>query len=161
MSSVNHASWGKFSLTRPVGLPMPVRIYTSAPARILLNDRPFGIVAWSEDASHHFGEAYVITYAHDGKPQQMGVQFPLVETDFANGIERQMRSHLEKLWVQSPTALGIPFEQLSEEIPVAEFAVSQVEKPTVGDLVREISRGTQCPDLSAALAIVRNSEQQL
>lgn len=130
---------------------MPVRIYTSAPARILLDDRPFGVVAWSEDQSHQFGEAYVITYSADGKPQQIGVQFPLVDTDFDHGIERQMRAHLEKLWVQTPTALGMPFEQLSEEIPVEEFAYSQMEKPAVAALIQNISDGTHCADLVAAL----------
>lgn len=37
---------------------MPIRIYTTAPARNLLDDRPFGITAWTDDT--HAAEVYAI-----------------------------------------------------------------------------------------------------
>jgi hypothetical protein len=139
---------------------MPVRIYTSAPARVLVDDRPFGIVAWSDDPSHRFGEAYVITYSADQKPHQVGILFPLVEVDFLEGIEHAMRTRLEKLWVQTPTARGMPFEQLSEEIPAAEFTVTQLERPQVAALACEIADRTHSADLAATLACFREAESR-
>ena len=39
---------------------MPIRIYTNAPARQLMDDRPFGFAAWTDGS--HLGEVYAIVY---------------------------------------------------------------------------------------------------
>ncbi len=131
---------------------MPVRIYTSSPASQLLDERPFGIVAWSEGPEALLGEAYVITYPRTGEPHQRGARFPLTSAEFEESIERRMRIQLETVWAETPAARELPFEALAEEIPAAEFAVSQMEKPAIAALARKIAQETRCDDLSVALA---------
>lgn len=45
---------------------MPIRIYTDSPARQLLDDRAFAIMAWTDGS--HLGEVYAIVYTPDGTP---------------------------------------------------------------------------------------------
>lgn len=44
---------------------MPIRI-TNAPARQLMDDRPFRSAAWTDGS--HLGEVYAIVYLDDGTP---------------------------------------------------------------------------------------------
>ena len=63
---------------------MPIRIYTNSPARQLMEDRPFGIVAWTDGT--HLGEVYVVGVhpAYQGR----GLAGPLTGLGLAHLRER-------------------------------------------------------------------------
>jgi hypothetical protein len=129
---------------------MPIRIYTSAPARQLMDDRPFGIMAWT--GGSHLGEVYAIIQAPDGMPLLRGKRVSLTSTELDDTIEHAMRLHLGKLWGDCPEARGIPFDALLEEIPVEEFALTQIEKPAIRGVVAQISLEAQSAELAKAFA---------
>jgi hypothetical protein len=62
---------------------MPIRIYTTAPARNLLDDRPFGITAWTDDT--HAAEVYAIVLLPDGTPVLRGHEVSLTSVDIEGG----------------------------------------------------------------------------
>ena len=129
---------------------MPVRIYTVAPARELTDDRPFGIVAWKDDS--HLGEVYAIVHLDDGTPVLRGKTISLTSTELQGSIEHALRVHLEDLW-QGVSEIGAPaFEELLEEIPVEEFALTQIEKPEVRGVVAQMTLEAQVEDLANAFA---------
>ncbi|GHC07660.1 hypothetical protein [Thermomonas carbonis] len=129
---------------------MPIRIYTNSPARQLMDDRPFGIVAWTDDS--HLGEVYAIVYLADGTPTLQGNRVSLTATEMDAGIEQAMRVHLRALWDTMPDGERPPFEQLLEEIPVEEFALTQIDKPLVRGVVAQISLEAQSEELANAFA---------
>lgn len=129
---------------------MPIRIYTNSPARQLMDDRPFGIVAWTDDS--HLGEVYAIAYMDDGTPVLRGNRVSLTSTELEGSIEHAMRLHLGKLWGELPESKDLPFEQLLEEIPVEEFAFTQIEKPSIRGVVAQISLEAQSEELAHAFA---------
>lgn len=129
---------------------MPIRIYTNAPARQLMDDRPFGIVAWTDDA--HAGEVYAIAHSADGTPVLRGARVSLTPADLHGSIEQAMRVHLGKLWDTLPQVDGPAFEQLLEEIPVEEFALTQIAKPAIRGVVARISLEAESQELARAFA---------
>lgn len=129
---------------------MPIRIYTNAPARQLMDDRPFGIVAWTDGS--HLGEAYAIVYQADGTPVLRGNRISLTATEFDGSIEHAMRVHLGKLWDSLPVTESSPFAELLEEIPVEEFALTQIEKSSIRGVVAQISLEAQSEELATAFA---------
>jgi len=129
---------------------MPIRIYTNSPARQLLDDRPFGIVAWTDGS--HLGEVYAIAYATDGTPVLRGTRVSLTSTELEGSIEHAMRLHLGKLWGDLPEARDLPFNELLEEIPVEEFAFTQIDKPSIRGVVAQISLEAQSEELANAFA---------
>lgn len=129
---------------------MPIRIYTNSPARQLMDDRPFGIAAWTDDS--HLGEVYAIVHMADGAPLLRGNRVSLTSTELDGSIEHAMRLHLGKLWGEFPEARDLPFEALVEEIPVEEFALTQIEKPAIRGVVAQISLEAQSEELASAFA---------
>ena len=129
---------------------MPIRIYTNAPARQLMDDRPFGLMAWTDGS--HLGEVYAIAYTADGTPVLRGNQVSLTSTELEGSIEHAMRLHLGRLWADLPEAHDLPFEALLEEIPVEEFALTQIEKPSIRGVVAQISLEAQSQELAHAFA---------
>ena len=129
---------------------MPIRIYTTSPARQLMEDRPFGIVAWTDDT--HIGEAHAIVHGDDGTPLLRGGPVSLAGTEPGTNIEHAMRAHLGKLWAALPPARHTPFEELLEEIPVEEFALTQIDKPAIRALVAQIALQAQSGELAKAFA---------
>ena len=129
---------------------MPIRIYTTTPARQLMEDRPFGIVAWTDDA--RLGEAHAIVYLDDGTPLLRGTKVSLAATEPDGNIEHAMRAHLGQVWRALPQAHGTPFGELIEEIPVEEFAITQIEKPAIRGLVAQIALEAQSGELAKAFA---------
>ena len=129
---------------------MPIRIYTNAPARQLMDDRPFGIVAWTDGS--HLGEVYAIVYMADGTPVLQGNRVSLTATELDGSIEHAMRVHLGKLWAELPEAQDVPFDGILEEIPVEEFALTQIEKPSIRGVVAQISLEAQSEELANAFA---------
>jgi len=129
---------------------MPIRIYTHSPARQLMEDRPFGIVAWA-DASP-LGEVYAITYTAEGMPIFRGRRFSLSQGELDGSIEHAMRMHLAELWGDLPDPQDVPFEALLEEIPVEEFALTQIDKPSIRGVVAQISLEAQSEELANAFA---------
>jgi hypothetical protein len=129
---------------------MPIRIYTSAPARQLMEDRPFGIAAWTDGS--HLGEVYAIVHMADGTPVLRGTRVSLAPTELEGNIEHAMRTHLGTLWA-AMSDVDLPrFEDLLEEIPVEEFALTQIEKPSIRGVVAQISLEAQCDELANAFA---------
>ncbi len=129
---------------------MPIRIYTNAPARQLMDDRPFGLAAWTDGS--HLGEVYAIVYLDDGTPVLRGNRVSLSSTEMEGSIEHAMRLHLGKLWAEFPEAQDMPFDALLEEIPVEEFALTQIEKPSIRGVVAQISLEAQAEELASAFA---------
>ena len=129
---------------------MPIRIYTNSPARQLMDDRPFGIVAWTDGS--HLGEVYAIVYMPDGAPLLRGNRVSLTSTELEGSIEHAMRVHLGKLWETMPGADDVPFDTVLEEIPVEEFALTQIDKPTIRGVVAQISLEAQSEELANAFA---------
>ena len=129
---------------------MPIRIYTNAPARQLMADRPFGIVAWTDDS--HLGEVYAIVHTADDTPVLRGNRVSLTSTELDGSIEHAMRLHLGKLWAGLPEARDVPFDALLEEIPVEEFALTQIEKSSIRGVVAQISLEAQSEELASAFA---------
>ena len=132
------------------GATMPIRIYTNSPARQLMEDRPFGIVAWTDGA--HLGEVYAIVYMPDGTPVLRGNSVTLTSTELDGNIEHAMRVHLGKLWREMSETDTPPFEELLEEIPVEEFALTQIDKPLIRGVVAQLSLETQSEELAHAFA---------
>jgi len=129
---------------------MPIRIYTDAPARDLMDDRPFGITAWTDDALE--GEVYAIVQLPDGSPVLRGHEVSLTQADIEGGREHAMRLHLGRLWATLSDIECPPFDQLLEEIPVEEFALTQIEKSSIRRVVAQISLETQSDELANAFA---------
>lgn len=129
---------------------MPIRIYTRAPARDLMDDRPFGITAWTEDAQQ--AEVYAIVPLPDGSPMLRGHEVALTQADLDVGHEHAMRLHLRRLWATLSEIDCPPFDQLLEEIPVEEFALTQIEKPSMRGVVAQISLEAQSDELAHAFA---------
>ena len=129
---------------------MPIRIYTNAPARQLMADRPFGIVAWTDGS--HLGEVYAIVYMADGTPVLQGNRVSLTATELDGSIEHAMRVHLGKLWKAMNDVDGPSFEDLLEEVPVEEFALTQIDKPSIRGVVAQISLEAQSEELANAFA---------
>lgn len=129
---------------------MPIRIYTNAPARQLMDDRPFGFAAWTDGS--HLGEVYAIIYLDDGTPVLRGNRVSLTSTELEGSIEHAMRLHLGKLWEKLPEAQDVPFEALLEEIPVEEFALTQIDKASIRGVVAQISLEAQSEELATAFA---------
>ena len=129
---------------------MSIRIYTNAPARQLMDDRPFGLVAWTDGS--HLGEVYAIVYLDDGTPVLRGNRVSLTSTELDASIEHAMRLHLGKLWAELPEARDVPFDALLEEIPVEEFALTQIEKSSIRGVVAQISLEAQSEELASAFA---------
>lgn len=115
-----------------------------------MEDRPFGIVAWTDDSA--LGEAYAIVYMDNGTPLLRGSKVSLATTEPGGNIEHVMRAHLGKLWEDLPQAQGTPFEALLEEIPVEEFALTQIDKPAIKGLVAKIGQEAQSEELAKAFA---------
>ena len=129
---------------------MPIRIYTTAPARQLMDDRPFGIVAWTDGS--RLGEVYAIVYMADGTPVLQGNRVSLTATELDGSIEHAMRVHLGKLWKAMTDVDGPSFEDLLEEVPVEEFALTQIDKPSIRGVVAQISLEAQSEELANAFA---------
>ena len=129
---------------------MPIRIYTNAPARQLMEDRPFGLVAWTDGS--RLGEVYAIVHLDDGTPVLRGNRVSLTSTELEGSLEHAMRLHLGKLWEKFPEAQDVPFEALLEEIPVEEFALTQIEKASIRGVVAQISLEAQSEELASAFA---------
>ena len=129
---------------------MPIRIYTNAPARQLIDDRPFGLVAWTDGS--RLGEVYAIVYLDDGTPVLRGNRVSLTSTELEGSIEHAMRLHLGKLWAELPEAQDVPFDGILEEIPVEEFALTQIEKPSIRGVVAQIGLEAQSEELANAFA---------
>ena len=129
---------------------MPIRIYTNAPARQLMDDRPFGLVAWTDGS--HLGEVYAIVYLADGTAVLRGSRVSLASTALDGSIEHAMRVHLGKLWAELPEVSAVPFDELREEIPVEEFALTQIDKPGIRGLVAQVSLEAQSEELASAFA---------
>ena len=129
---------------------MPIRIYTNAPARQLMDDRPFGIAAWTDGSS--LGEVYAIVYMADGTPTLRGNRVSLTSTELEGNIEHAMRIHLGKLWEALPDANATRFEDLLEEIPVEEFALTQIDRPLVRGVVAQIGLEAETEELANAFA---------
>lgn len=129
---------------------MPIRIYTSAPARQLMEDRPFGIAAWTDGS--HLGEVYAIVHMADGTPLLRGHRVSLTPAELEGNIEHAMRLHLGKLWEAMTEVVTPPFDALLEEIPVEEFALTQIEKPLIRGVVAQISLEAQTEELANAFA---------
>ena len=56
------------------------------------------------------------------------------------------------LRAELPEAQDVPFEQLLEEIPVEEFAFTQIDKPSIRGVVAQISLEAQSKELAHAFA---------
>lgn len=129
---------------------MPIRIYTTAPARNLLDDRPFGIMAWTDDT--HAAEVYAIVLLPDGTPVLRGHEVSLTAADIEGGREHAMRLHLGRLWATLSDIDCPPLDQLLEEIPVEEFALTQIGKSSIRGVVAQIALETQSEELANAFA---------
>lgn len=128
---------------------MPIRIYTTAPARDLSDDRSFGIVAWEDGSAS--GDAYLIVYLPDGTPVLRGARVELTQDECTGSVEHAMRIRLQRLWDVPPQAQGRPFEELREQIPVEEFVLTQREKSILKGLVGQMSIEAQTEELAKAL----------
>lgn len=129
---------------------MPIRIYTTAPARDLMDERPFAITAWADDT--HQAEVYAIVYLPDGTPVLRGHEVSLTAMDIEGGREHAMRLHLARLWTTLSDIECPPLDQLLEEIPVEEFALTQIEKSSIRGVVAQISLEAQSDELANAFA---------
>ena len=129
---------------------MPIRIYTNASARQLMEDRPFGIAGWTDGS--YLGEVYAIVHMADGTPLLRGHRVSLTPAELEANIEHAMRAHLGNLWT-TMSDVDLPrFEDLLEEIPVEEFALTQIEKPSILGVVAQISLEAQSEELANAFA---------
>ena len=66
---------------------MPIRIYTNAPARQLMEDRPFGIAGWTDGS--YLGEVYAIVYMADGRIEKIETRAAKGSADSAAAVAHE------------------------------------------------------------------------
>lgn len=88
----------------------------------------------------------------DGTPVLRGHEVSLTAADIEGGREHAMRLHLGRLWATLSDIDCPPFDQVLEEIPVEEFALTQIGKSSIRGVVAQISLEAHSEELAHAFA---------
>lgn len=85
-------------------------------------------------------------------PVLRGNRVSLTAAERESNIEHAMRVQLGTLWSSLSDVHCPPFDQLLEEIPVEEFALTQIDKPSIRGVVAQISLEATSEELANAFA---------